>query len=162
MPLRLLFLFQMCILFVPFVCFCTYFSSRINNSILTCFKTRLFVIKTCLPSQATLAILPPPFFFKNKNTININIKRQNLLVKKSLLQCTVSFYCLLLSNPPSPSPSLSSPLSPCKNWLFGGFDKRRSQTPVTSSTAAGAFECCESESDLLHFISSSTHTQRKF
>lgn len=56
-----------------------------------------------------------------------------------------------LSTPP---PLPRSSLSLRENWLFSGFDKCRSQSPVTSSTAAGAGECCESESDLLHFISS--------
>lgn len=78
--------------------------------------------------------------------LEIEKDRRAFIVMKCLVHCLVL--------------QLSSFPSLCKNQLFSGFDKCRSQTPVTSSMAVGAWECCKSKSNSLHFIS--PHTARNF
>lgn len=78
--------------------------------------------------------------------LEIEKDRRAFIVMKCLVHCLVL--------------QLSSFPSLCKNQLFSGFDKCRSQTPVTSSMAVGAWECCKSKSNSLHFISS-LHTLRE-
>lgn len=78
--------------------------------------------------------------------LEIEKDRRAFIVMKCLVHCLVL--------------QLSSFPSLCKNQLFSGSDKCRSQTPVTSSMAVGAWECCKSKSNSLRFISS-LHTLRE-
>lgn len=78
--------------------------------------------------------------------LEIEKDRRAFIVMKCLVHCLVL--------------QLSSFHSLCKNQLFSRFDKCRSQTPVTSSMAVGAWECCKSKSNSLHFILS-LHTLRE-